>query len=146
MDLMPKQITIMVFAQGVLVLLLLFANSRRLRRKKASMAESSAEEVPLSSQPWVWVAGAMVGLAAVLLLMRPFTTWYWAHYPPAVEHRRELLDIASKQLLCPAEQLTIRPFGQRGAEVTGCDGKMKVCWEIIPGTRGHYAWTGCYTP
>jgi hypothetical protein len=146
MDIIPEKITIIVFAQGLLVLLLLLGNSWRRRRERGLAAESTTENVPLSSQPWVWVAGTMVGLAVVLLLLRPFTTWYWSHYPPTIEHRRELLEKASKELNCPAEQLVIKPVGQTGAEVTGCDSDMKVCWSRVLGRRSRRTWAYCPLP
>jgi hypothetical protein len=145
MDIIPNKITIIVFAQGVLVLLWLLGNSWRRRRENALAAEPVAGKVPLSSQPLVWVVGTMVGLPAFLLLLRPCNTWYWSRHPPTIEHRSELLDTASKALHCPAEQLTIKPFGDTGADVTGCDRTTRSCW----GRSSRYepnAWTRCYTP
>ena len=149
MDLIPKQIIIIVFAQGVIAILLLVGYARRSRRDKAiataSVEESTAETVARGLQSWVWVAGTMVFFAAALLLWRPVSTWYWSRHPPSIEHRSELLDAASKELRCPAERLTVAPFGDTGAKVSGCDGSTRLCWRTPNRYQGP-AWLGCFEP
>jgi len=88
----------------------------------------------------------MVCLAATLLLLGPCIAWYWSRHPPIIEHRTELLETASKRLFCPVDQLVIKPFGQSGAEVTGCDGKLLVCWGRDTIHRTPAGWNGCYVP
>jgi len=146
MDLIPRNVAIAVFAQGALVLLWIFVRSRGRSRSNEAASEPPTESVPLSTQPWVWVAGSMAGLAAILLFLRPCTAWYWSRHPPIVEHRSELLETASKRLNCPADRLAIKPFQDSGAEVTGCDRKIQVCWGRDLTHRSLVGWNGCYVP
>jgi hypothetical protein len=149
MDLMPKQIIIIVFAQSILAIVLLVGYARRSRRAKTAALESgaapTAETVGPGPQSWLWVAGAMLLFAAVLLLWRPVSTWYWSRHPPSIEHRSELLEAASKELRCPAEQLTIEPFEDTGANVTGCERNTRLCWRVPSRYQGP-AWLACFVP
>jgi hypothetical protein len=148
MDL-PKQTIIIVFAQGILAILLIIGYARRSRREKAIAAASSATSATSAAEKaaggpsWVWVAGSMAAFAAVLLFWRPVSSWYWSRHPPSIEHRSELLEAASHQLQCPAEQLTIEPYGDTGAQVTGCEGKARLCWRKTS-RYSSPAWLGCF--
>lgn len=147
MDLTLDRIIIMVLAQGALAILLFVGFARRRRREKTIAAESGAapvaETFAWSPQSWLWPVGIIVLFAVVSLLWRPVSTWYWSRHPPAIEHRSKLLEAASKQLHCPAEQLTIEPYGDQGAKVTGCAGNTILCWgrtnRSVPP-----AWLGCH--
>lgn len=127
MDYSLKQIAIIVAVQGALVAVLYLARARRARRGQQT------DTTTMSPHAWAWPVGIVVLFAAVLLLRRPCTAWYSSRHPPTVEHRTELLQTASTQLRCPAEQLTIEAFthevsGSAGAKVTGCGGSTQFCW------------------
>jgi hypothetical protein len=140
-----KRIIIIVLAQGALAILLLAVHVWRRHREKTLATESVSapepETVVRGPQPWVWVA-TVVLIAAVGVLWRPCSTWNSSHFAPIKIRRSELLEAASKEINCPAEQLTIEPFGDREAKVSGCGGNTRLCWRKGVG----YAWRGCYVP
>jgi hypothetical protein len=145
MDLMPNQIIIFVVAQSILAIVLIVRYARRSRREKMVTTESGAAPQPETEvrgpQPWVWVA-TVVLIAAVVLLWRPCSTWYSARYAPIILFRSQLLEAASKEIHCPADQLTIEVVGDREAKVTGCGGNTRLCWR----KSIYYGWLGCYVP
>ncbi len=149
MDPILNRTTIIVLAQGVLVILLFAGYARRSRRGKTMTTESGAEPATETftwhPQSWAWPVGIVVLFIVGVLLWRPVSTWYAARHPPAIEHRGALIEAASKELHCPAEQLAVEPFGDNGAKVTGCGGNTRLCWRTT--TRyGALSWLGCYVP
>jgi hypothetical protein len=148
-DLILKRIIVIALVQGLLAILFLAGYARRRRREKTTATEPGAappaETFAWHPQSWAWPAGIIVLFAAGMLLWRPVSTWYWSRHPPSSEHRSELLEAASKQLRCPVEQLTIEPFEDTGAKVTGCGGNTRLCWRTTS-RYGAPSWLGCYVP
>lgn len=152
MELTLKRTIVIVLVQGVLVILLFAGYARRGRRDKTMAAEFGAE--PMAEvgawhpQSWAWPVGIVALFAAGVLLWRPVSTWYLARHPPSSEHRRELLDAASKELHCPTDQLAIVPpttetLRDGSAKVTGCGGNTQLCWGRT-GRSGPPRWMGCH--
>jgi hypothetical protein len=145
-DLITKRIVVIGLVQVVLLILVFAVNAGRGRGDKtiepASGATPAADPYAWHPQSWAWPVGIIVLFVVGSMLWRPVSNWYWSHNPPASEHRSELLETASKQLHCPAEQLTVELHGNKGAKVTGCAGNTQLCWgrtnRSVPP-----AWIGC---
>ena len=91
-----------------------------------------------------------VGVVGAIALLAPWCNQqYWAQHPPALEHRRELIDLASRQFQCSADQLKVAPDGEIGATVSGCGAWTRLCWRqhahLVTHTTHHYGdWVGPY--
>ena len=151
MDNLPLRGILISFVSVALVWLwAYFAWRRRRGQDKTPMSEVASERAPLTWQRYQgWIAAVVVvGLVAILVsYYSPLTSSYLSRHPPIVEHRRELIETASKQLRCPPEQLVIKPSGDSGAQVQGCGGVIGLCWGAIV---AHRAWgwsvSRCYAP
>ena len=105
------------------------------------------EEQPARSKTnLLWQGLALVVFLGSIPLLAPWcNSWHWSRHPPVEEHRRELIELTSKQFNCPPEELVITPSGDVGAEVRGCGGWTKLCWRQ-PARLWPHAWRDCYSP
>jgi len=141
-DLITQRIVVIGLVQVVLLILVFALHAQRSRGDKtiapASSAPPAADPYAWHPQSWAWPVGMIVLFAGGAWLWRPVSNWYGDRHPPALEHRKTLLETASKQLHCPIEQLTVESVGHKGAKVTGCGGNTQLCY----GGR-HPVWVGC---
>ena len=143
---------------GVLLLASAFADYFTLRRTRRGIA-SRAEEPrvkpprkamrPQDKRQLLLGIGGVAVVGAIALLAPRWSQWHWAHHPPALEHRRELIDLVSRQFQCPADQLKVAPDGEIGATVSGCGAWTRLCWRqrahlVTHATPGNRNWVGPY--
>jgi hypothetical protein len=130
---------------------------RRTRRGSASPVEERPVKParkgmrPQDKRQLVLGLGIVAVLGSIALIAPRWNEWHWAHHPPAVEHRRELIDQVSRQFQCPADQLKVTPDGEIGATVSGCGAWTRLCWQqrghLVTATRQKYGngvWIGPY--
>jgi hypothetical protein len=130
----------LVLTLAIVVVCWVLALRHRRSRGGPTPAEATAERASLRNLP-LYVA-FLVCLAAFAILAPYCDRWGWSRHPPAVEHRRELLETVAKQLRCPPEALLVTPAGDTGADVTGCGGSTHLCWRRL--TRsGPRSWMAC---
>jgi len=141
-DLITKRIVVIGLVQVVLLILVFAFNARRSRGAQtiapAAVATPAPDPYAWHPQSWAWPVGIIVFFVVGSMLWRPVLNWYEDRHPPALEHRKALIETASKQLNCPVDQLTIESFGHKGAKVRGCGGNTQLCY----GGR-HPTWVGC---
>ena len=113
--------------------------------RDSSPVESGLPPRPTSARGFrnLGLGLGIVAFCALLALFAPWCNdWHWSHHPPSEEHRRELLDITSRQFQCPIHQLVVFPEGRIGARVTGCGANTHLCWRQ-PARLWKYAWLPC---
>jgi hypothetical protein len=149
MDQLPLQVVLTPLI-GLAIVVLLWLYIRWLKRRVQGKAPVSGPASDPTATTWkqaVWMVGGLACLAAILMYFSPWTSGYRSRHPPIVEHRSKLVETASKQLNCPAEQLVLKPSGDNGAQVQGCGRTIGLCWGSLMGRRG-WGWSvsACYAP